>query len=177
MLISRVSKRLASGVCAAGVLILLLTVTAFNQSKPSPSVQGVWRVDEINYTGPNARTVRRAPGLFMFTARHYSTLRVQVESPRPMRPDLNNGEEQSKATADEIRSIWGPFGANAGIYEVSASTLTTRPIVAKNPSVMATGSFTEHTFKLEGSSLTLVTAKSEDGPVANPTTYRLTRIE
>jgi hypothetical protein len=41
------------------------------------------------------------------------------------RPDI---ADTSKATADELRAIWGPLLANAGTYEVSGDLITIHPV-------------------------------------------------
>ena len=55
------------------------------------------------------------------------------------------------ATADQLRATWGPFLSEAGTYQIEAGNLVTiRALVAKGP---------------------------QAGPVPNPTTYKLTRLE
>jgi hypothetical protein len=46
------------------------------------------------------------------------------------RPDMT---DTSQATADELRALWNPMAANAGVYEVAGNLVTIRPIVAKIP--------------------------------------------
>jgi len=57
---------------------------------------------------------------------------------------------------------------------VKGSTLTTTPVVAKNPSVM--GRTQTREFKLAGSTLTLI-SKSGAGQPASETRTTLTRVE
>ena len=157
------------------VLVIMLTVVAaFAQSKTGQTpLQGVWRVAEVTTTGPNASTTRNPqPGLYIFTGKHYSI--VTVTSPTP-RPDLP--QDTGKATAAQLNAVWGPLTANSGTYEVTGSTITTRPIAAKNPAVMATGNFSTSSFKVEGNTLTLTTTVVNKNPAANPTTMKLMRIE
>ena len=92
---------------------LLTSLGAASQSKPQ-SIQGVWRVVEANITGPGARTIGFAerPNLTIFAARHYSRVEVQADGPRPVLADV------AKASADELRAVWGPFVGEAGSYEV-----------------------------------------------------------
>ena len=79
------------------------------------SIQGVWRVVEATITGPGARTIAFAdrPNLTIITARHYSRVEVQADGPRPILADV------AKASADELRAVWGPFVGEAGTYEVA----------------------------------------------------------
>lgn len=158
-----------------GVVLVLSSATVFNQSKPSSTVQGVWRVVEATITGPNARTDSKPqPSLFIFTAKHYSMVRVGAVGPRPNLP-----ADLTKATVAELTAVWGnpAFAANSGTYEVSGSTLTTRPVVAKNPGVMAAGAYTTYSFKLDGNTLSLTDTRNANGPAPNPTTLKLSRVE
>ena len=51
-------------------------------------------------------------------------------------------------------------------------------IAAKNPAEMRAGNFLTFTFRLEGpDTLWLTTKTDENGPLANPTTVKLTRLE
>jgi len=64
------------------------------------------------------------------------------------------------ATADEKIAAFDSFLANSGAYEIAGSTLTTRPIVARDPNYMV-GGFNKYQFRIEGKTLTL-TNKSTD---------------
>ena len=92
------------------------------------------------------------------------------------RPDLAGGE--ATASADQLRAVWGPVIANAGTFEVSGSTLTIRPSVAKQPFAMADGAFVEFSCTLEGDTLELDSPRTVDGPLGgeNPFPRRWTRI-
>ncbi len=138
------------------------------------SVQGVWRVAEATITGPGARTIAFAdrPNLTIITARHYSRVEVQADGPRPILADL------AKATADELRAVWGPFVSEAGTYEVTPGSLVTmRPIASKNPAVMGPGVFITYTYTLNGDTLSLTQQRNQNGPFANPFTLKLVRVE
>jgi hypothetical protein len=133
---------------------------------------GVWRAVEVNITGPNARTLRPPqPRLFIFTERHYSRTDVTSDQPRVALADV------ATATADQLRAVWSPYTSNAGTYEASGGTLTIRPMVAKNPAVMAPGAFTEFAYRIQGDTLWLTGRSTELGPVANPTSYRYVGLE
>ena len=86
-----------------------------------------------------------------------------------------------------MRRIIGGIAALAMIV-VSASgaaapvakkkTITAKhPVVAKNPNAMHAGNSGSSTFKLEGKTLVLTQVSTQSGPVANPITLRLTRVE
>ncbi len=57
-------------------------------------------------------------------------------------------------TDAEVLTAYGSFIANSGTYEVSGSTIVTRPIVAKTPNVMAGGSLS-YRYIVEGDALWL----------------------
>jgi len=138
------------------------------------SVQGVWRIVEVTITGPGARTMPFAerPNLTIISARHYSRVEVQADGPRPILPDM------AKASADELRAVWGPFVGEAGTYEVTSEGLITmRPIASKNPAVMGPGVFISYSYKLDGDTLSLTQQRNQNGPFTNPFTLKLVRIE
>jgi hypothetical protein len=143
------------------------------QSKPG-SIQGVWRVEEVTITGPQARTIafRERPNLTIITARHYSRVEVQADGPRPILADV------AKASADELRAVWGPFVAEAGTYDVTTGNLITmRPIASKNPAVMGAGVFITYSYTLDGDRLSMTQQRNQTGPFANPVTFKLVRVE
>jgi hypothetical protein len=157
----------------AALTIALLTGAAAAQPARG-SVQGVWRIVEAQVSGPQARTIAfgERPNLTIITAKHYSRVEVQTDSPRPVLADV------AKATADELRSAWGPLVAEAGTYELTPDGLITmRPMASKNPAVMGPGVFITYAYKLEGNTLSLTQQRNQNGPIANPFTLKLTRVE
>jgi hypothetical protein len=157
-------------------VIALLTGCASADSSrvPATRLQGVWRVVDVVTTGPSASANSQPqPGLYLFTAKHYSIMRVTARTPRP------EVQDPTKATAAELLAVWGNQGfiANAGTYDVTGGDLTIRPFVAKNPGVMKPGSFTTFSYKIDGGMLSLTNTRNNDGPIANPTTLKLTRLE
>ncbi len=99
----------------AALIAGLLSSQGSAQQSTRESVEGVWRVVEAAITGPGARTIAFAerPNLTIITARHYSRVEVQADGPRPILADV------AKASADELRAVWGPFVGEAGTYEVT----------------------------------------------------------
>jgi len=129
---------------------------------------------EAVITGPGARTIAFAerPNLTIFTARHYSRSEVQADGPRPVLPDV------ARATADELRAVWGPFVGEAGTYELTpGSLITMRPVASKNPAVMGPGVFITYSYKLDGDTLSLTQQRNQNGQFANPFTLKLVRVE
>jgi hypothetical protein len=160
----------------AGVVALSVGFTGSDgvAGQSARGLQGVWQVTEFILTGPQAGTFalpEPRANLIIFTARHYSRVEVQAQSPRPLLPD------PSKATADELRAVWGPFVGEAGTYEVSGSSVTMRPIASKNPAVMGAGIFITYAFTITGDTLTLTQERNQSGPFPNPFTIKAKRLE
>src|SRR4026209_824201 len=108
----------------------------------------------------------------MITARHYSRVEVQADGPRPIPADV------SKASADEVRAVRGPFVAEAGTYDVTTDNrITMRPLASKNPAVMGPGVFITYAYKLDGDTLSLTQQRNQNGPFSNPFTLKLARVE
>jgi hypothetical protein len=150
------------------VAVVLTNGTLMSQSKPG-SIQGVWQVVEVRITG---RTIKSQPNLTIISRSHYSRTEVHTEQPRSMLAD------PAKATADELRAVWGPFIGEAGTYELSDDHLITlRPIVAKNPGAMMNGTFSVYSYQLEGNSMTLTTQRNQNGPSTGSVTIKLGRLE
>jgi hypothetical protein len=137
----------------AVALCVGLTAVSAQPGGSALTVQGVWRV--VSTTGATVNPSSQ-PSLVMFTGRHYSILRVTANQPRAAVAD------PAKASTAQLLTMWGNQGfvANAGTYEIAGGTLT---IV--------------YAATLEGSTLVLTEVRDGDGPVANPTTLRLTRLE
>jgi hypothetical protein len=56
--------------------------------------------------------------------------------------------------------------------------MTYRRIAAKNPNNLRPGAFTAVTFRFEGNDTLWITGKAnQNGPIADPTTLKLTRLE
>jgi hypothetical protein len=140
--------------------LILVAALGIALAADSPLV-GVWQVDAG--ASPQA-------GLYLFTAAHYSMLAATTN-----RPDV---ADTNKATADELRAIWGPLLANAGSYDISGDLITIRPIVAKIPVVMKAGANEVYRFHVEGKTLTLQQVRNARGvTVAQAAVLRLTRVE
>jgi len=144
-----------------------------DQPRPA-SLPGVWQTTSIAIAGPNARTIavpQPTQYVTIFTAKHYSRTEIQTEAPRPLLPDA------SKATADELRAVWGPVIAEAGTYEITGDTLTLHPQASKSPAAMAAGAFIVCSFKIDGATLTIAQQRNQAGPYPSPVTFTLTRVE
>jgi hypothetical protein len=159
---------------AALFSVALLTGTDVAGQSKRGSLQGVWQVVEVTMTGPAARTItipEPRPNLTIFTARHYCRVEVQAEGPRPVPADV------TKASADELRAMWGPFYGEAGTYEVTGNLITMRPIASKNPAAMASGASVTYSYTLNGDTLSATALKNQNGAVPNPVTIKAVRVE
>ena len=147
--------------------------TATGQSK-SGSLQGVWQAVEVSFPGATPRTIniqQPRPNLTIITAKHYSRVQVDAEGPRPIPADI------AKASADELRAVWGPFVGEAGTYEISdGNVITMRPVVAKNPAAMKSGAFTTWSYKLDGNTVWVTAMTNQNGPVDH-VTIKAVRVE
>jgi hypothetical protein len=92
----------------------------------------------------------------------------------PDRPDIT---DTSQATADELRALWNPMAANAGVYEVAENLVTIRPMVAKIPLVMKPGAYEVYAFRVEENTLSLTQQRNVRGPVEGRTPTKLVRLE
>jgi len=123
-------------------------------------VNGSWRIVEAS--GENAergewRDANVQPSFFMFMDGHYSMAYVGGGERRPLMPeDASRGD----LTADQVASIWLPYVSNSGNYEITSSTLTTRPVVALFPNFMEGGS-QQWSYSREGARLRL--SRSAEG--------------
>ncbi|MBV8500416.1 MAG: lipocalin-like domain-containing protein [Paucibacter sp.] len=136
------------------------------------AVTGTWKYTKIVTTGPKAHiNASPQPGLVIFTGRYYSAVHVKSDDPRPLLPELE------KASAAELLQAYEPLVANSGTYVISGDMLTIRPLVGKSPNLKVGEAFDSYTFKIQGSVMTLTDVANAKGPVANPATITLTRIE
>lgn len=152
-------------------------VLLIGQSKPS--VQGVWRIAEVTTTGRNATTNKSPqPGIYVFTAEHYSFVWDTSEKPRPVAP-LPGTAETKMSDAEMIRRYreWAPIVANSGTYEIKGSTLIARSVIAKSTAIVANESGLTFDFKLDGNTLWLTLTDIIGDRVENPVTVRLVRVD
>ena len=134
--------------------------------------EGVWKTVEVVVPGPTRQTFRSAATLAIFHGKHYSRVEVHAEGPRPVLKD------PATASADELRAVWGPFVAEAGTFEVTdTNVVTMQATVAKNPAAMTPGAASVYTYRREGDLMTLTQVRTPAGPMSNPITITLTRVE
>ncbi len=124
-------------------VVIFMPLTAQGQSS---ALRGVWKSTEVSLTSPDTSWTRTdaRPALLMFTEHHYSWMGTGGSGSRERLSDEPSDAERLEA--------WQPFFASAGTYEVTGSTVTRRPIVAKNPN--NEGSWTStYRYRIEGDTL------------------------
>jgi hypothetical protein len=165
--------RLVAAGLACVLVGMIQAVTLAQRGNANSGIVGVWHASEIISTGPGAKKVTNPqPSVWIFTQRHFSIDAVTSDAPRPELPP------QDKRTEKQVADAYGPFTGRAGTYEVKGSELTTKHVVAKNPARMKAGAFTTYTVRFEGKDTLWLAEKATDsGPVANPDTFKLTRLE
>jgi len=142
----------------------------------APSVEGVWRITEIVTTGANAATnASPQPSLVIFTRGHYSYVNVNGTQPRPTYAPAKDPAKLTDAEKIARFEQWNRFAANSGTYQINGTTLSRRPIVAKNVTVMTTNPPFVAEFTLEGDTLVLITKSAAEQP-ASETRTTLTRV-
>jgi hypothetical protein len=157
-------KQLTLAGALSGLLMIaphMRFANAAPEQPPSHALVGVWQVVE--------QGGRPTAGVYIFTATHYSMIAAA-----PERPDIS---DTNKATADELRAVWGPMLANAGVYEIAGDLITIRPIVAKIPVVMKPGAYEVYAFQVQGDMLSLTQRRNVRGPVERAATTKLKRVE
>ncbi len=121
--------------------VFALTVLAACQpevTEVANPLVGVWEVSEVSVTSPDTSyTITNPPSLYFFTERHYSVMRVRGGEPRELFAGDAPVIGSLAPTDDERLAAWSTFSAHSGTYEISGSTLTIQPIVAKHPNIMS----------------------------------------
>jgi|SRR6185437_926792 len=128
----------------AGAILLSGALSAVMAAEPS--LVGAWQLDPA---------ASGQSGLYIFTLTHYSMVAAGTE-----RPDI---ADANKATADELRSMWGFLLANSGTYAISGDLITIHPIAAKSPVVMKPGATEVYRFHIEGNTMTLRQVRNARG--------------
>lgn len=149
--------------------VLLTLVSAASAQR----VAGVWRLDSVTSTdGKASRTTKTTqPSMYLFTKSHYSIIYVASDKPR-------STDDPKKMTVDQLNDVYvNSFVANAGTYAVMGGKLTFKIMVAKSPTYMSGGNWVTYKAKIVGNTMTLVEDSDKDGPIKDPDTLTLTRVE
>lgn len=139
-------------------------MTADAAAQAAGSLKGAWKVVAVTAADGKMDNAPQ-PGLYVFTDKHYSIQRVNAA--RLALPAQNAPDKDRLAAYDA-------FTANTGTYEVKGATLMTKPIVAKNPSVM-TGPGQQSELRFEGTTVVHLTSSNPGG--TGKTVVKLQRVE
>jgi hypothetical protein len=145
-------------------MVLTFVVVSIMAMAQSSKLEGVWKLEADPSSGAATKAF---PSLFILSKRYYSQMYVPPD--RPMLPE-------NPTDAQRLAALRG-VTANAGTYEVNGTTITIHPTVALSPNVMAPGTFQTYEFRIEGNMLTVTTKANQNGPVVNPPTFKLVRLE
>ena len=141
-------RRLIETTLFLGLCVLALTATTVYGQTKNPLV-GAWKVTEIaNPKGPPLTNPQA--GLYLFTEKHYSAVRLNGEKPLPSYPSNDVATDADKVAVFNILYM------NTGGYTVSGNMLTISPMVAKSAFAMAPGRTLQYEYTVDGNMLTLV---------------------
>lgn len=134
-----------------GITLLALFAVAVTVSGQYPattnSLVGAWKVTEI-VNANRAPITQPQPGLYIFSGRHYSFVRINGEKPLPDYPSNDKATDADKVT------VFNALFLQSGTYTVTANMLTTTAIVAKSAFGMK-GTANQYEFAVNGNTLVL----------------------
>ena len=173
--------RMHSGfVSVLAVLVVLFVAPAYGgQASPegasaADALVGVWSVETSTSGNGESSGDPAQRGLYIFTkGGHYSAIFSTGTEARP------RAAAHFDATDGEKVAQYNTIIVNSGTYEVSGSTITTKPMIAKAPEFVGGSETTD--FEIAGDMLTLTdgSTTSADGVSLPPTgsSKTLRRIE
>jgi hypothetical protein len=127
----------------------------------SPLV-GAWRISEIAETGKPPLTAPQ-PGLYIFTQKHYSFIRINGNKPLPDYPSNDKASDADKIT------VFNSVYMQSGSYAVRDNVLAVKVLVAKSAfAIAAPGN--QFDIALSGDTLTL--KQKPNGPA-----LKMVRVE
>ncbi len=158
----------------SAVLLGLIVTVACGQAPPSEPaapanpLQGVWSLAAADPGDGSPVIDPSQPGLYIFAEGHYSA--VYAPGAEPRLP----AEIAFQPTPEEMVAQHESIIVNTGTYEISGSTVTFRPIIAKSPAFVGGRATSE--FRIDGDTLTLTgqTVVAADGTSAPNVTSSLT---
>jgi hypothetical protein len=154
--------------CVLGLFVILV-LSGFAAAQ---KVAGSWRLDEIKTTGTDGKSSKfTQPNIYLFTKGHFSIIRVEGDQPR-------STDSWMSMTRDQVIDTYiKQFTASGGTYEMKGNTLTMKTTIAKNPGFMARANWISYTVKINGQTMTLTAASTNEGPIKNPQVMTLTRLD
>ena len=148
-------RRLIETTMFLGLCVLGLSATTVYGQMKNP-LMGAWKVTEIANPDRPPLTNPQA-GLYIFTEKHYSAVRLNGEKPLPTYPS------NDKATDADKVAVFNILYMNTGSYAVSGNMLTLSPMVAKSAFAMVPGRTLQYEFTITGNTLTFVQKPSGPG--------------
>ena len=158
-----------------GVVFLALAVTLACGPTPPPApapppapvapanpLQGAWSQTATDPGDGSPVIDPSQPGLYIFVEGYYSAVYTIGTEPRVL------AEVAFQPTPEEMVAQHESIIVNAGTYEISGSTVTFRPIIAKSPGFV--GGQSTSGFQINGDTLTLTaqTIVAADGKTSPP---------
>ncbi len=147
----------------SAVLAALLVTAACQQTPsaepatPTNDLVGAWSLTAVNPGDGSPIIEPSQPGLYIFADGYYSAVYAPGTEPRL------KSEVSFQPTPEEMVAQYETIIVNTGTYEISGSTVTFRPIIAKSPGFV--GGHQMSTFRVDGDTLVLTatTLVSVDG--------------
>ena len=139
--------------CLSSGLTVLVLLTACQQppsaelDSPANELVGVWSLTAVDPGNGLPVIEPSQPGLYIFADGYYSAVFAPGSDPRI------KSEVSFQPTPDEMVAQYATIIVNTGTYEISGSTVTFRPIIAKSPGFV--GGHQMSTFRVEGDILIL----------------------
>ena len=164
--------RKALGILVIGLATVVAASVWLHAQSGASALQGAWTVQSVTSPQPPVNQRNNPKGLMVISGNHYAEVGVGDT----MRPSFPDGGA-AKATADQLRAVWGPVIADAGTFTVTGNTIKLTALVAKGTAGMAPGNFVEGTFTISSDTLTVTQVRNQAGPIANPVTVRSVRAK
>ena len=123
---------------------------------------GAWRISEIAETGKPPLT-NPQPGLYIFTPKHYSFIRINGNKPLPDYPSNDKASDADKIT------VFNTIYMQSGSYTLKDNVLAVKVLVAKSAFAMAAPG-NQFDVALNGDTLTLT--QKPNGPA-----LKMVRVE
>ena len=154
--------------------------TSTNDDQRENVLEGVWRIDQAQEVDSTGQTTNSYPqtNVVIFTASHYSFVWTFGAAPRQPAADRWFPTDAEKIEA------FNSIIVNTGTYELTDSTLVTRPIAAKSQEYVR-GGYSDYEYRVEGDTLYLTGTSLVSFDGVSPDfylgggrdTYTLVRVE
>jgi hypothetical protein len=154
------------------LLLGIAVIFALGGVAAAQEVAGAWRLDEATMPGAEGKTAKFSnPNIYLFTKGHFSIIRIEGDKPR-------STDSWTTMTPEQVVDTYiKQFTASGGTYEMKGGTLTMKTTIAKNPAFMARANWISYTVKVNGKTMTLTAAATNEGPIKTPQIMTLTRLD